>query len=166
MKNNKRNKDLVLDDYYEDEEFSFDTESYANYSNVDSYFDTPDYYDQVNYIEEEVYDEEPEDRVETAVKTVKSSKSTKTSKSSSKKSYSGEEYYEDDSDIDAISLMSLISTWFGRIGMFIAVILCLVFLFSGQFKNLILYVISLGVAYLFGYVFMYLLVFFTSLNDK
>ena len=66
------------------------------------------------------------------------------------------EEYETDGE-NFTNLFLLISTWFGRIGIIVAIILVLYFIFNEKFINLILYIIGLVVAYFFGYGFMYLL---------
>ncbi len=61
-----------------------------------------------------------------------------------------------------VSIFSLISTWFIRIGIVIAIILLIVFFITGKVMTAFFYVIGLVVAFLFGYGFMYLLDHFVS----
>ena len=65
-----------------------------------------------------------------------------------------------------IMILSTISKWFIRIGIAIAVILAIYFLFKLQIANLLLFAIGLIVAYFFGYFFMFCLDKLMSLNDK
>jgi hypothetical protein len=77
--------------------------------------------------------------------------------------YKDEEYeeYEDLDDgiktIDYIAVLSLISKWFIRIGIFIAAVLILIFLFTFKIKTLLYYVMGLVLAFFFGYFFMFCL---------
>lgn len=56
--------------------------------------------------------------------------------------------------IDYIAVLALISKWFIRIGIFIAAVLILVFLFTFKIKTLLYYVMGLVLAFFFGYFFM------------
>ena len=63
-----------------------------------------------------------------------------------------------------IEVLSLVSTWFIRIGMVIAIILFLYFVIHGEIFHSLLYVAFLIVAYFFGYFFMLLLDKFVSIE--
>ena len=56
-----------------------------------------------------------------------------------------------------IYILTIISKWFIRIGMVIAVILLLYFIFTLKFFNALLFIIGLLIAYIFGYFFMFCL---------
>ena len=77
-----------------------------------------------------------------------------------------EEYEDEHDDVEEestiVSVFDFISTWFIRIGIVIAVILILIFLFSGKMLTALFYVIVLIGAFLLGYGFMFLLDFFVS----
>ena len=77
-------------------------------------------------------------------------------------------YYEDELDEEdksvIIATISLVSTWFIRFGIVVTGILVLYFLFSAKFSTLLIYLISLVLAFFFGYAFMYLLEKFTEDN--
>ena len=82
-----------------------------------------------------------------------------------------DEYYDDDEGYEVseetyntVSFVSLLSTWFIRIMLVIAVILFAYFLFKGKVLTALLYVLGLILAYFFGYFFVYLLDFITSNN--
>ncbi len=73
-----------------------------------------------------------------------------------------DEYYDeneelDDSAVTVISVLSLVSQWFIRFGIFVAIVLVVYFLLCGKFLTLLLYVLGLIAAYFFGYFFMFLL---------
>lgn len=60
-------------------------------------------------------------------------------------------------DLDLISILATISTWFIRIGMAIGVILFIYFIVTGKIITALLYIIGLVVAFFFGYGFMFCL---------
>ena len=68
---------------------------------------------------------------------------------------------DDDDDYDTsgswISILEIISKWFIRIGLVIAAILLVLFLVTLKIKTLLLFLLGLVVAFLFGYFFMYCL---------
>lgn len=76
-----------------------------------------------------------------------------------------EDYFDDETDDyentkekeNYVSILSILSTWFIRIGIVIAIILTIVFLVTGKLLTAFFYIIGLLVAFLFGYGFMYLL---------
>jgi hypothetical protein len=79
-----------------------------------------------------------------------------------------EEYEEeyDDEDVSIIPLLSTISKWFIRIGIVVAVILLLFFIVKTDFMSAFLFVIGMIVAYFFGYLFMFCLDKFVTMNDE
>ena len=109
--------------------------------------------------EEEVEDDTFQDDEETLAVNVS------TSKPSKKDNY---KYFQDDDgdeDSDAVvAVFASISTWFIRIGMVVAGILLLYFIFTGKIGSAVLYILGLIVAFFFGYFFMFLLDKFTSAN--
>ena len=70
-------------------------------------------------------------------------------------------YHGDDS---IISILSLVSTWFIRLGMVFAVIVLLYFFINGKLLSAFLYILGLIIAYFFGYIFMYFLDKFVSMH--
>lgn len=109
--------------------------------------------------EEEVEDDTFQDDEETLAVNVS------TNKPSKKDNY---KYFQDDDgdeDSDAVvAVFASISTWFIRIGMVVAGILLLYFIFTGKIGSAVLYILGLIVAFFFGYFFMFLLDKFTSAN--
>jgi len=71
-----------------------------------------------------------------------------------------EEVEEDDSSL--IPILSLISTWFIRIGIGIGIILLIYYIVVGKLFSAILFILGLVVAYFFGYFFMFCLDKFMS----
>ena len=65
------------------------------------------------------------------------------------------EEYEEESPV--ISLLSIFSKWFIRIGIIIAVVLFLYYIFTGKIASAFLFVLGLVAAFFFGYLFMFLL---------
>ena len=65
------------------------------------------------------------------------------------------EDYEEQSPV--ISLLSIFSKWFIRVGMVVAIILFLYYLFTGKITSAFLFVLGLVAAFFFGYIFMFLL---------
>lgn len=73
-----------------------------------------------------------------------------------------EENYEDnneteDGNMNWIPILSFISTWFIRIGIGIAIILLIYFVFSGNIIKGLLFILGLIAAFFFGYFFMFCL---------
>ena len=79
-----------------------------------------------------------------------------------------EENYEDvgDADTVVVSTLAVISKWFIYIGVAIAAILLLYFVFTLKFFNVFLFILGLVIAYFFGYFFMFCLDTFISNNDR
>ena len=78
-----------------------------------------------------------------------------------------EEVYDDyDDDISLIPLLATISKWFIRIGIVVGIILLLYFIVKTDFMSAFLFVIGMIVAYFFGYLFMFCLDKFTTMNDE
>ena len=80
------------------------------------------------------------------------------------KNYDIYDKYDELEDIDeyeeenvVINLLSIISKWFIRVGMVIAIILFIYYLFTGKIANAFLFVLGLVAAFFFGYLFMFLL---------
>lgn len=59
--------------------------------------------------------------------------------------------------INIISILAIISNWFMRIGVVIAIILTIIFFVTGKVGTAFLYIGGLIIAFFFGYVFMYFL---------
>ena len=86
--------------------------------------------------------------------------------------YDDEEYLGTDGEISSveedenkvIAVLAFISTWFIRIGMVLAVIVLLYYLFTAKFLTAFLFIIGLVVAYFFGYFLMFLLDNFISID--
>ena len=146
-----RKKDLYLEDYIDEDESIFDLEK------------TNDFSHNPNYEYEDTYEDlDDEDDNEYEVQYDDSNNSLEVESDDN----IDEEYETLDEDLggDMISTFTLISTWFGRVGIIIAVILILYFLFTAKFTTMILYIVGLVGAFFFGYIFMYLLERFTSDN--
>lgn len=150
MGKNKK-KDLILDEYEENDSTSiYDIQKDNDSFNSDNYYyedeleDENNKYDSSDYIEEVNYSDEYDDY-------------------SSGDTEEYEEFDEEDKS-DIISTISLVSIWFTRFGIVVTGILVLYFLFSAKFSTLLIYLISLVLAFFFGYVFMYLLEKFTEDN--
>ena len=77
-----------------------------------------------------------------------------------------EENYEDvgDADTVVVSTLAVISKWFIYIGVAIAAILLLYFVFTLKFSKIFLFILGLVIAYFFGYFFMFCLDTFISNN--
>ena len=133
-----KKKDLILDDYIEDD---YDYEIDYDYGK-----------DESDFIED--YDEEKYANYEAE----SSEKNADTKKSETK-----EIYLSEAASTIVNSLMSF-SNIFGIIGMVIAAILILFFIFTLQFDSLVLYLVVLIISFFFGYGFMYFLDYFTSNN--
>ncbi len=148
MAKNKK-KDLILEDYIDDDESIFDLEKTNDFSHNPNY----EYDDTYDISDDEDYEVEYDDAGNNSLE-VESDDNV------------NEEYEALDEDLggDMISTFTPISTWFGRVGIIIAVVLILYFLFTAKFTTMILYVVGLVGAFFFGYLFMYLLERFTSDN--
>lgn len=133
-----KKKDLILDDYIEDD---YDYEIDYDYGK-----------DESDFIED--YDAEKYANYEAE----SSEKKADTKKKETKEIYLGEA-----ASTIVNSLMSF-SNMFGIIGMIIAAALILFFIFTLQFDSLVLYLVVLIVSFFFGYGFMYFLDYFTSNN--
>ncbi len=148
MAKNKK-KDLYLDDFNEDDDSIFNLETNNDFSHNPNY----EYDDTYENLDDDDYEVEFDDAGNNSLE-VESDDNV------------SEEYEALDEDLggDMISTFTLISTWFGRVGIIIAVVLILYFLFTAKFTTMILYVVGLVGAFFFGYLFMYLLERFTSNN--
>lgn len=148
MAKNKK-KDLYLDDFNEDDDSIFNLETNNDFSHNPNY----EYDDTYENLDDDDYEVEFDDASNNSLE-VESDDNV------------SEEYETLDEDLggDMISTFSLISTWFGRVGIIIAIVLILYFLFTAKFTTMILYVVGLVGAFFFGYLFMYLLERFTSNN--
>lgn len=150
MAKNKK-KDLYLEDYIDEDESIFDLEK------------TNDFSHNPNYEYEDTYedsDDEDDNEYEVQYDDLNNSLEVESDDNID------EEYEALDEDLggDMISTFTLISTWFGRVGIIIAAILILYFLFTAKFTTMILYIVGLVGAFFFGYLFMYLLERFTGDN--
>ena len=143
-----RKTDLYLEDYIDDDESIFDLEKKNDFSHNPNY-EYDDTYDVSDDDYEVGFDDENNNSLE-----VESD------------DYINEDAETLDEDLggDMIFIFSLISTWFGRVGIIIAILLILYFLFTAKFTTMILYVVGLIGAFFFGYLFMYLLERFTNSN--
>lgn len=133
-----RKKDLILDDYIEDD---YEYEIDYDYGKDDS--DFIEDYDEEKYANYEA--ESAEKKVEPKKKGTK-------------------EIILGEAASTLVNTLMSCSNLFGIIGMVIAVVLILVFIVTLQFKSLALYIITLIVSFFFGYGFMYLLDLFISNN--
>lgn len=133
-----RNKDLVLEDYIEDD---YDYEIDYDYGRDNS--DFIEDYDEEKYANYEA--ESSDNKIDTKKKDTK-------------------EIYLGEAASTIVSSLMSFSNLFGIIGMVIAAVLILVFIFTLQFDSLILYLITLIISFFFGYGFMYFLDLFTSNN--
>ena len=133
-----KNKDLVLDDYFEDD---YDYEIDYDYGK-----------DESEFIED--YDEEKY----AAYEAKSESKNNETKKKDTK------EFVLSETASTIITTLSSFSNIFGIMGMVIAAVLILFFIFTLQFDSLVLYLVVLIVSFFFGYGFMYFLDLFTSNN--
>ena len=77
-----------------------------------------------------------------------------------------EEYddYEEE-EVSLLPILGVISKWFIRIGILIAVILLLYFIVKTDFMSAFLFLIGMIAAYFFGYLFMLCLDKLTTMND-
>ena len=128
-----KNSDLELEEYVED-----DYNYYDGLDNTSYDYDADDYekFNQIDNDYDATYDVEDDD-----------------SDNNNNDSYNNS---HDNSNF--ISILSIFSTWFTRIGVVIAIILIAFFIVKGQFNNLLLYIIGLIASFFFGYFFMFILV--------
>ena len=133
-----KNKDLVLDDYFEDD---YDYEIDYDYGK-----------DESDFIED--YDEE-----KYAAYEAKSE-----SKNNDIKKKDTKEFVLSETDYTIVTTLTSFSNIFGIMGMVIAAVLILFFIFTLQFDSLVLYLVVLIISFFFGYGFMYFLDYFTSNN--
>lgn len=70
-----------------------------------------------------------------------------------------------DDGLNIISILSFISTWFIRIGLVVAFIVFIYYIFTGRFGTAFLYILGLVVAYWFGYGLMFLLDKFVAMDE-
>lgn len=133
-----KNKDLVLDDYIEDD---YDYEIDYDYGK-----------DNSDFIED--YDEERYANYEAKSNESKSEPKKKNTK----------EFVLSETASTIVTALTSFSNIFGIIGMVIAVVLIIVFIVTLQFKSLALYIMTLIISFFFGYGFMYFLDYFTSNN--
>ena len=71
--------------------------------------------------------------------------------------YEYEEEEEENTNNTIIPLLDIISTWFIRIGIVLAIIALFYYIVTAQLFAAFMYIIGLVVAYFFGYFFMYCL---------
>ena len=64
-----------------------------------------------------------------------------------------------------VSLFSIISTWFIRIGIVIGAMLLVYFIVVGKIFSAFIFIIGLIIAYFFGHFFMFCLDKLTEMND-
>ena len=133
-----KNKDLVLDDYFEDD---YDYEIDYDYGK-----------DESDFIED--YDEE-----KYAAYEAKSE-----SKNNDIKKKDTKEFVLSETASTIVTTLTSFSNIFGIMGMVIAAVLILFFIFTLQFDSLVLYLVVLIISFFFGYGFMYFLDYFTSNN--
>ena len=133
-----KNKDLVLDDYFEDD---YDYEIDYDYGK-----------DESDFIED--YDEEKY----AAYEAKSESKNNEIKKKDTK------EFVLSETASTIVITLTSFSNIFGIMGMVIAAVLILFFIFTLQFDSLVLYLVVLIISFFFGYGFMYFLDYFTSNN--
>ena len=150
-----------FNDYVDDDNEDVEVEVIEEKENEtdDDYDDYTDNYEDFNKIKEEV----EETVVEKEVATTDVSKVQK--HRSYKEVYRELDAVDDDyEDPTFNTILSFVSKWFSIIGVIIAIILIAYFIVTGQFQNLILYILGLVAAFFFGWFFMYFLVKFTENN--
>lgn len=150
MLRKNKNDDLVLDDYYEEDEYHYyDDYDDSNLYNieVEDENDYENFFKVQEYDDYDDYDDEEEDIV------------SKNHTTSRKVSITNKKSNTNDNNI-----ISLISKWFIRIGVVIMVILIFVFIVQWKLATLLLYILGLSVSFILGYLFMYLLMMFTDNN--
>ena len=167
----RKSKDLDFEEYVDNEYYYNETGDSSIVDEVEDY-ETNDVYDEeeskkydaigsdyeeFKKISEEVEDEKPE--VTVTVNNTKYSSNNNYRKNNVVKERKVKSYEreEDEEDYETVPILSFISTWVGRIGIIIAIILIIYFLATAQFKNLFFYIFGLILAYFFGYFFMFLL---------
>ena len=132
--------------------------------------DTKNDYDEYtnNYEDFNKVKEEKEvvgNKTNTEVATKTTNYSTVQKHRSYKEVYKELDEVEDDYAVARFNgILSLISKGFSILGIIIAIVLITYFIVTGQFQNLILYILGLIVAFFFGWFFMYFLVMFTENN--
>ena len=144
-----KSKDLILDDYFENDY----EDEYEYQIDYDYGMDTSEFvedYDVETYANYEANSNED-------LSGIKEKKEIK------KKNNNKDIYLGKGASI-AVTIISACSNWFSIFGIVIAIILILVFLFTLQFKSLVLYLVILISSFFFGYLFMYFLDRFTSNN--
>ena len=142
MKKRHSKDELILDDYFEEDEYNVDDSFYSVTTNNNDLSDEEKDYENFFKIKE---------------------KNT---------NYDNDYFEEDDehndnnilnkSDNSFYNILSFVSTWFIRAGIAIMIILVVVFLVQWKLKSLLLYIIGLCVSFVLGYLFMYLLMSFTN----
>ena len=129
-------------------------------NNFDDYTDD---YENFNKVNEDVEKKVVEKENKNTTKTTNYSKVQK--HKSYKEVYKELDKVDDDYEAAKVNgILSFISNLFSIIGVIIAIILIAYFITTGQFQNLILYILGLIVAFFFGWFFMYFLVLFTENN--
>lgn len=159
-KKNQKNEGLILDDYNEDE-------SIYNLNDKINSQDNDDY-DEEYYVDDDE-DYYSNDNNDSKIKNIDNSDDYYYEDGDNKveiEDTDSDDLYEDyeasDDNDNLTDIFLLIATWFGRIGIILAIVLVLYFLFNKKITTLLLYIIGLLVAYIFGYIFMYLLEKFSS----
>lgn len=152
-----------FDDYNDDDEIEVIEDDFDADEDYDEYVENYEDFNKVKDIEDDVTFEEPKKN------NIKKTKHTDYSSGQKHKSYKEvyKELDEVDDDFEAArfgGILSVISLGFRIIGIIIAIILIAYFISTGQFKNLILYILGLIIAFFFGWFFMYFLVKFTENN--
>ena len=132
---NSQNNDDYDEEYYVDdnEEYYYEDDNDLTTKNIDN---SDDYYYEDGDNEVEIEDTGSDDLYD--------------------------DYETSDDNDNLIDIFLFIATWFGRIGIILAIVLVLYFLFNKKITTLLFYIIGISVAYFFGYVFMYLLEKFSS----
>ena len=151
----KKKTDLYLEDYIDDDESIFDLEKNNDFSHNPNYE-----YDDTYDISDDDYEVGFDDGNSNSLEV----ESDDYINEDEIKNKEDEETLDEDLGGDMIFIFTLISTWFGRVGIIIAILLILYFLFTAKFTTMFLYVVGLIGAFFFGYLFMYLLERFTNSN--
>ena len=161
MRRNKKNFEIDLDDFIEDDD-TYEIEEVvddAGEKRLDDEYDKEKEYEEffkVNEDEEEFTEEE----VKTTKYETKNEKDTFVDVESDDE----DEVEYNDENSTFMKILSIFSVWFSRLGIAIAIILIAVFISQGKFKSLLLYILCLVVSFFFGYFFMFLLTHFTENN--
>lgn len=155
MRRNKKNFEIDLDDFIEDDD-TYEIEEVVDDAGEKR---LDDEYDEEKEYEEFFKVNEKEEEDKTTKYETKNEKETFVDVESD-----DDEVEYNDENSTFMKILSIFSVWFSRLGIAIAIILIAVFISQGKFKSLLLYILCLVVSFFFGYFFMFLLTHFTENN--